>query len=74
MKKSKLGAHDGYQYIVRYTCPGTSQERIEVTVVAIPKERGVVYRVTLSTTAERFNHDHKVFVKFVSTWRMIEWK
>lgn len=74
MRRSKLGVHDAYQYIVRYACPATSQERIEESVVAIPKERGIVYRVTLETTPEKFNHDHKVFFKVVSKWRMIEWK
>jgi hypothetical protein len=74
MRKSKLGSFNSYQYTIRYTCPKSSQERIEETVVAIPKGRGLVYRVTLETTMNRFKKDHKVFHKMVSSWCMIEWK
>ena len=74
MRKSKLGSFNAYQYTIRYTCPKSSQERIEETVVAIPKGRGLVYRVTLETTMNRFKEDHKIFIKFIKSWRMIERK
>jgi len=74
MRKSKLGTFNGYQYIVRYTCPNMSQERVLERIVIIPTGRGLVYTVTLETTTIRFNDDHKVFLKFISTWHMIERK
>lgn len=74
MRKSKLGSFNAYQYAIRYTCPKSSQERIEETIVTVPALSGIVYRVTLETTTDRFKEDHKVFLKFIRTWRKIERK
>lgn len=74
MRKSRLGPYDGYQYIVHYTCPNNSQERVLERILVIHPASGIVYDVTLETTNSRFKNDHKVFMKFVSSWRKIERK
>jgi len=71
MHKSKLGALSGYEYIVRYTCPGSASVRIDETVVAVSPDESPVYRVTLVTTQNRYKKDHRIFKEIVSKWRQI---
>jgi len=74
LHKSKLGTHPALTYVIHYTCPDSSQIRVEETCLAIPPERNIVYRITLETTQEEYDHNHVVLQRFISSWRLIERK
>ena len=74
VRKAKLGTYDGYIWSVRYVCAKNKEVHVYEGVVAIPKERALVYEVALETTEGRYKKDHSILKKFTRTFRLIQWK
>jgi len=71
MHQSKLGNYKGTKYIVKYTCPGSSDIFIQETIIAIGPEKEPVQDITLTTTQKRYKQDRRIFDRIVSSWRQI---
>jgi hypothetical protein len=65
--RASLGSQPAREQIIRYICPNSPIERVEVTVISL--RRGLVDTAGLLTTAERFNSDYRVFMSVVASWQ-----
>jgi hypothetical protein len=65
--RASFGIQPAHEQIIRYVCPNSHVERVEVTVISL--RRGLVDTAGLLTTAERFKSDYRLFMSVVASWR-----
>ena len=66
MRRSKLGALEAVEVVVRYTCGG-AEYRVASTFALSPM-RDLEFQVALSSLADRFARDRAVLDQLLKTW------
>jgi hypothetical protein len=65
----RLGALAAIRQVIRHRCANLPDVYVDDDVVTVDAKRGVVYKVSLTTTETRYRRDEAVMDQMLSTWR-----
>jgi hypothetical protein len=70
--ESQLGQLKAVFLVATYTCPGSPDEFVTASMVAISPDRSKLYEVTLYAHSNRFQHDRSVLDALAKSWKHLD--
>jgi hypothetical protein len=71
ISSSRMGGLDAAVVTVTYACPGSPEEFVLTSHVALSPDRRAVYEVALYAHASRYEADLPIFRRLVESWRYL---
>lgn len=69
--ESQLGHLKAVRLAVTYTCPGSMQRYVRISVIAISPDKGTLYEIALYSHSGRIGYDSTVLDALVKSWKAL---